>query len=189
MVLIMDTNIEVVEQEKEEVLTEQASAEDLAEGKSLFELALDKIKGFGLFWSFRSIEYLVCREEVTLNQLRSCVYRSNKGEVVYDVYKSCVYIITAGMVNPKTTTKEEYTALVEKAKDIVDDWREEFGSISVLQILLINVMQVKHHFFLEKRDVKILDYMSSENLQKDIIMNTIAMDMQVKVAQSQAVSS
>lgn len=184
--IIKDEQIEV---ETETTEVDKPTEEDLAEGKSMYEKAQNKINKLGLSWTFRSIDYLVNREGITLNQLRSCVYKKeNSDEIEYNIYKSCVYIIASGLINPKTITIDEYNNLVDNAKDIVEDWRFNFGNIGILQIILINIMQVKHHFFIDKKDVKVLEYMTLENLQKDIVMNTIAVDMQTKISQSQAVT-
>ena len=94
--------------------------EDLNEGKEVFNKALNKINKLGLNWTFRSIDYLVNRESITLNQLRSCVFKKeNSEEIEYNVYKACVYIIASGLINPKTVTIEEYNNLVENAKCII----------------------------------------------------------------------
>ena len=97
-------------------------------------------------------------------------------------------MIAAGLVNPRTCTPEDYNSCMEKAYDIIDDWTDTFGFIGILQILVINTME-KKHFFMDGQDVKILEDLASKNLQKDLVMSTIAVDMQTKIAQSQAMQS
>lgn len=174
-------------QQNEDVET-KISEEELKEREQLFNSAIERVNSLGLNWTFRSIEFIVNREGITFNQLRSCVFRNKDNEVKYDVEQAAKYLIAAGLVNPKTCTAEDYKACIEKAYDIMENWREEFGFIGILQILLINVME-KKHFFMGTQDVKILEHLASKNLQKDIVMNSIAVDMQTKIAQSQAMQS
>lgn len=171
-----------------ELLEQEISEEELKEREKLFNEAMERVNKLGLNWTFRSIEYIVNREGLTFNQLRSCVFRNKDNEVKYDVEQATKYLLAAGLVNPRTCTDEDYKACIEKAYDIMEQWREEFGFIGILHILLVNVME-KKHFFMGTQDVKILEYLASKNLQKDLVLNSIAVDMQTKIAQSQAMQS
>ena len=180
--------LENKELQQNEDVEPEISEEELKEREQLFNSAIERVNSLGLNWTFRSIEFIVNREGITFNQLRSCVFRSKDNEVKYDVEQAAKYLIAAGLVNPKTCTAEDYKECIEKAYDIMEDWREEFGFIGILQIILINVME-KKHFFMGTQDIKILEHLASKNLQKDIVMNSIAVDMQTKIAQSQAMQS
>lgn len=166
----------------------EVSAEEIAEREQLYSEATDRINSLGLKWTFRSIEYIVNRENITFNQLRSCVFKNKGNEVKYDLEQAVKYIIASGLINPRTCTNEDYNECLAKAYDIMESWREEFGFIGILQILLINAME-KKHFFMGTQDVKILEHLASKNLQRDIVMNSIAVDMQTKIAQSQSLQS
>lgn len=181
-------NMENKEIQQVDAVEPEISEDELKEREQLFNTAIERINGLGLNWTFRSIEFIVNREGITFNQLRSCVFRNKDNEVKYDVEQAAKYLIAAGLVNPRTCTPDDYKACIEKAYDIMENWREEFGFIGILQILLINVME-KKHFFMGTQDVKILEHLASKNLQKDIVMNSIAVDMQTKIAQSQAMQS
>lgn len=180
--------LENMELQQEEVVEPEISEEELKLREQLFTEALEKVNSLGLNWTFRSIEFIVNREGITFNQLRSCVFRNKENEVKYDVEQATKYLIAAGLVNPKTCTPDDYKECLERAYDIMEEWREGFGFIGILQILLINVME-KKHFFMGTQDIKILEHLASKNLQKDLVMSSIAVDMQTKIAQSQAMQS
>lgn len=161
---------------------------EVIENKELFDKAVARLNSYGLNWTFRSIEYIVNRENLTLNQLRSCIFEGTDGKVRYDLEKATRYIIACGLVNSKTVTKEDFDACIDKAYDIMDDWVSEIGFIGTLQILMINTME-KKHFFMGTQDIKVLNHLVSVNCQKDMVMNQVGIDMQMKVAQSQAMQS
>ncbi len=165
------------------------SEDELKEREKLYNSAIKWITDLGLNWTFRSVRYLVDRESISLNQLRSCIFRNDDNSVRYDLELATQYIITSGLINKNTITNEDYKSCKEKALDIMEKWRSEFGFIGILHILLIDIMQRKHHFFMEEKGVKILEYLASKNLQKELVANTMAIDMKTKIAQSQAIQS
>ena len=189
---IKDTEVsevkDTVTETPEVPVVEEPSAEYIKEREDLYNEAMEVLRKLGLKWTFRSIEYLVNREDITLNQLRSCVFRNIKGEIKYDIEKAVKYIITAGLIDPKTITPESFEEKMESAIDMMDEWREGYGFVGTMQILLINIME-KKHFFMDTPGVKILEYLASKNLQKDLVMNAIAVDTQTKISQSQAMQS
>ena len=138
------SDIENKELQQNEAVEPEISEEELKEREQLFNSAIERVTSLGLNWTFRSIEFIVNREGITFNQLRSCVFRNKDNEVKYDVEQAAKYLIAAGLVNPKTCTAEDYKACIEKAYDIMENWREEFGFIGILQILLINVFSPSH---------------------------------------------
>ena len=172
-------NIEINEEDK-------MTDEEIQAREELFNLALDKITSYGLDWTFRSINYIVNREGLTFNQLRSCVFKNSKGEVAYDYMKATLLIIQAGLVGSKQIAESDKKALEDKAYDIIEDWRSNFGYVGTLQILLVNIMERKH-FFMGTQDLRVLELLSYKNLQPDLVKTQLALDMETKLSQSRAV--
>ena len=160
--------------------------EEIQAREELINLAFDKIASYGLDWTFRSINYIVNREGLTFNQLRSCVFKNSKGEVAYDYMKATLLIIQAGLVGSKQIVESDKKALEDKAYDIIEDWRSNFGYVGTLQILLINIMERKH-FFMGTQDLKVLELLNYRNLQPDLVKTQLALDMETKLSQSRAV--
>lgn len=169
--------------ENEEVLEQERIERE--QGELLYNRANERIDALGLNWTFRSVEYLIKRNKITFNQIRSCVFKNEEGEAEYDLLKATQYIIASGLVTAKTIDRDDYNKCMEEALDIIEEWRREFGFIGILQILLINRME-KDHFFMGTQDVQLLNTLSLKNIQKEMAMNTIAVDLQTKLAQSQA---
>ena len=113
----MDNN----EVQQDEAVEPEISEEELKEREQLFNGAIERVNNLGLNWTFRSIEFIVNREGITFNQLRSCVFRNKDNEVKYDVEQATKYLIAAGLVNPKTCTPDDYKSCIEKAYDIMED--------------------------------------------------------------------
>lgn len=164
----------------------QLTDEEIKEREDIFNIALNKINEYGLDWTFRSINYIVKRHNITFNQLRSCIFKGKDGEVGYDLFKAVQLIIEAGLVGSKQIEENKTSELENKAYDIIEDWRNNLGYIGILQILLINIME-KKHFFMGTQDLKVLELLSYKNLQKDIANIQMAMEIEQKVSQSQAV--
>ena len=66
----MDNN----EVQQDEAVEPEISEEELKEREQLFNGAIERVNNLGLNWTFRSIEFIVNREGITFNQLRSCVF-------------------------------------------------------------------------------------------------------------------
>lgn len=160
--------------------------EEIQAREELVNLAFEKITSYGLDWTFRSINYIVNREGLTFNQLRSCVFKNSKGEVAYDYMKATLLIIQAGLVGSKQIPESNREELENKAYDIIEDWRNSFGYVGTLQILLINIMERKH-FFMGTQDLRVLELLSYKNLQPDLVKTQLALDMETKLSQSRAV--
>ena len=175
-------NTEVNTEEKEEDLMDEQ------ENEKEYEYVVNKINELGLEWTHRSVEYIVYKRGITFNQLRSCLFKyGNDNEVGYNLFKACSYIIQAGLVGSKQVKETDLQLLDLKAEEIIDNFREEVGFIGILHIILINLME-KKHFFMDTRGVKILQHMSSKNLQEDLVNNLMINDLQMKMQQSEAVS-
>ena len=165
------------------------TVDDEQENEKEYNDVVNKINSYNLNWTHRSIEYIVNKRNITFNQLRSCQFKygKNNDQVGYNVYKACSLIIQAGLVGSKQVKETDLALLEEKAADIIDEWREEVGYIGILHIILINIME-KKHFFMDTRGIKVLKYMSSKNLQEDLVNMEMVNDLQMKIQQSQAVS-
>lgn len=163
---------------------------DEQENEKEYNDVVNKINELGLNWTHRSIEFILNKKNVTFNQLRSCQFKFGKdnNELGYNVYKACSLIIQAGLVGSKQVKETDLALLEEKSADIIDEWRENVGYIGILHIILINIMEQKH-FFMDTKGVKVLQFMSSKNLQEDLVNMTMVQDLQMKVQQSQAVSN
>lgn len=185
---LVDEKSEQTEKEDNtEVNLEELENEQLNEIE--YNNMVNKINELGLEWTHRSVEYIVYKRGITFNQLRSCQFKygDNNNEVGYNLYKACNYIIQAGLVGSKQVKETDLALLDIKAQEIIENWREEVGFIGILHIILINIME-KKHFFMDTRGIKVLQYMSSKNLQDDLVNNLMINDLQMKMQQSQAVS-
>lgn len=188
-------NIEKIN-EVQENNTEQSNSEtvgeitltenEIKEREEILECALNKINEYNLEWTFRSINYVVKRHNVTFNQLRTCVFKTADNNVEYNLFKAVQLIIESGLVGSKQIQENNSKELEDKSYEIIEDWRNSFGYIGILQILLINIME-KKHFFMDTRSIKILELLSYKNLQKDIANTQLAMEIESKLTQSQAV--
>lgn len=182
-----DLNENVVEAGLDEVKkqVENYTDDEVKERESIYDLAMELVKSYGLDWTFRSINHVVNREEITFNQLRGCVFKRGE-EIVFDCLRATLYLIEAGLVGSKQIAESNKEALEEKAYEIVEDWREKFGFVGTLHILLINVME-KKHFFMGGQDLRVLEFMSYKNMQADLAKANLAMDIEMKLNQSRAV--
>lgn len=163
--------------------------DDEQENEKEYNLVVNKINELNLNWTHRSIEFVINKRNVTFNQLRSCQFKygKNNDQVGYNIYKACSLIIQAGLVGSKQVKETDLALLEEKASEIIENWREEVGYIGILHIVLINIME-KKHFFMEDRGLKVLRYMSSKNLQEDLVNMEMLNDLQMKIQQSQAIA-
>lgn len=187
-----DTQVDIKAETAKENDNSEINVEDL-ENDQLNEIeynnVLNKINDLNLNWTHRSIEFVINKRNITFNQLRSCQFKfgKNNEEVGYNVYKACNYIIQAGLVGSKQIKENDLSLLEETAADIIDKWREDVGYIGILHIILINIME-KKHFFMDTLGVRVLKYMSSKNLQEDLINMEMVQDLQMKIQQSQAIA-
>ena len=170
------SNIE--EENKEQVEQENKQNEEI------FNLAINKLESYGLEWTIRSIRYIINKENVSFGQLRSCVYIVN-GQAVFDYIQSTILLIKAGLVGSKQFTEQQSKELEDRAYEIIEDWRNTFGCLTTLHLLIINIMETKH-FFMNKQDLAVINHLSYKNLQKDISSNLLKEDLEEKLKQAQA---
>ena len=153
-----------------------------------FDKALDKVKSYNLKWTFRSIEYLVKEEGVSLNQLRGCVFNIG-GEVKYNLEEATKLLIIAGLIGAAGKyDKETYDKSLDRAYEILDDWRENEGFIGILHMLMIQIMEDKH-FFMGDSETKFLETVSEKNKTPDVVATLVGQDQLTRINQIQAFQS
>lgn len=155
--------------------------------KALVNQAQEYIKSLNLTWTFRSIEYIVNREGYTLNQIRGAVFDLN-GSLQHDIERSAKLLLSAGLVNPATVSPDDYKAIQNRAAEICEEWREKFGYVGVLQILLVDLME-KKHFFIGTSDAELLKHLHEEGTQTDLIKTLMAVTLESKAHQTDALTS
>lgn len=155
--------------------------------KALVNQAQEYINSLNLKWTFRSIEYIVNREGYTLNQIRGAVFDVN-GTLQHDIERSAKLLLSAGLVNPATVSPDDYRAVKERADEICEEWRDRFGYIGVLQIMLVDIMEQKH-FFIGTSDAKLLKHLHEEGTQTDLIKTLMAVTLDSKAHQTDALTS
>lgn len=153
-----------------------------------FDKALDRVKSYNLKWTFRSIEYLVKEEGVSLNQLRGCVFNIG-GEVKYNLEEATKLLIVAGLIGEAGKyNKETYDKALDRAYEILDDWRENEGFIGILHMLMIQIMEDKH-FFMGEAETKLLETVSEKNKTPDVVATLVGQDQLTRINQIQAFQS
>lgn len=155
--------------------------------QALVTQAQEYIKSLNLSWSFRSIEYIVNREGYTLNQIRGAVFDLN-GTVQHDIERSAKLLLSAGLINPSTVSPEDYTKIKSRADEICEEWRENYGYVGTLQIMLVNIMEQKH-FFIGRSDAELLSHLHEEGTQTDLIKTLMAVTLESKAHQTEALTS
>lgn len=153
----------------------------------LVKQAQEYIKSLNLTWTFKSIEYIVNREGYTLNQIRGSVFDLN-GTVQHDIERSAKLLLSAGLINPKTVSPEDYKDVQDRASEICEEWRENYGYVGTLQIMLVDIME-KKHFFISKSDANLLSHLHEEGTQTDLIKTLMAVTLESKAHQTEALTS
>ena len=148
------------------------------------EQARDYIKSLHLNWTLRSVEYVVNREGYTLNQLRSAAFIVNN-QPQYDIERSARILIAAGLINASTVSPDDYTNIKNKAVDICEEWRKNFGYIGVLQLLIVETM-AEQHFFTNSRDAQLLTELAKTSTQTDVVQIMMAEVLKSAASQDEA---
>ena len=183
----MDTSISLVDDvERNDIINIDADETKILE-EDTYNKAMIRLRSYNLEWTFRSINYVLNKENVSFGQLRSCVYIQN-GQGVFDYIKSTMILIKAGLVGSKQIPESNPQGLEDRAYDIIEDWRDTFGFIGTLHLLIIKTMEEKH-FFMGTADQAVLNHLSSKNLQTDLIKNLVMEDLEEKVRQAQALTT
>lgn len=187
----IDMSTEINEIMNNEQVDTNTNVENEADKKAIeedtFNLAVKKLNSYGLEWTFRSINYVLNKENVSFGQLRSCVYMQD-GQGVFDYIKSTMSLIKAGLVGSKQISESNEKALEDRAYEIIEDWRNTLGFIGTLHLLIIHTMEEKH-FFMGTVDQAVLNHLSSKNSQTDLVKNLAMEDLEEKIRQAQALSS
>lgn len=142
----------------------------------------DFIKDLGLHYSFRSLDFLSKDCGITTNQLRSCVFIDENGNMMSSVEESVKYLLMAGLVGADKSLRFDRKTLEDKVFNIMDEWAEKFGWIGVLHILLIDIMQ-KKHFFMGGQEDMILSKLAEEQTQIALIQMHVQADTLAQIAE------
>lgn len=164
----------------------EAIAQEMAdvENEKDYTMYLERLRSYGLVWTLRSVEYVLYKENISFSQLRSCVYKLGD-EKVFNILKSTLVLIKAGLIGAKKLTEFDDNVLEDRAYEIVEDWRSNIGFIGLLHLLMIREMELKH-FFIDNRDVRVLQHSASKKLQPDLVKNLLASDLEERIRQAQA---
>lgn len=162
--------------------------EDLESRLILLNKAKEEFKSYGLKWTYRSINYLVNREEITFNQLRSCIFLSKKGEARADVERAVYLLCTCGLIGVGRIEDKDYQQAEDKAYNLMEKWRESIGSISILHCLIVDTLENKH-FFIDSQDALALDALALNNLQKSLALSHLAIAEQTRMQQQMSLTS
>lgn len=185
----MEENLKEVQEISEETTSDTQEStytdEEINDNQQAYDKAIEMLAGLGLEWTFRSIQYIVEKRGVTFNQLRSCLFKVGEKDYQYDLAKATRLIVEAGLVGSKQDAGTNLAVLENKAWDILEKWREDFGFIGIMHILTINTMESKH-FFIGQDEMKVVQHLHYKNLQKDLAQNLVAQDLSMKMNQAQA---
>lgn len=185
---VYDENDNNVVNNDEQVLNEELSNDEIDKlNESTFNLAMKKFSSYNLKWTFRSINYIINTCNISFGQLRSCVYIRD-GQGYFDYIRSTINLIKAGLVGSAQFKETDTELLENRAYDIIEDWRNNFGFIGTLHLLIIHEMETKH-FFMGTADQAVMNHLSSRNLHQDLIKNLRMEDLEEKLKQAQALST
>lgn len=165
-------------------IDEAAIAEENKLNESEYIKALNLLNSYHLNWSYRSIKYIINTLNISLGQLRSCVYVKN-GYPVFDYIESTINLIKAGLVGSNQFKETDDDAMLDRAYEIMDEWSNNGWFIGTLHLMIINQMETKH-FFMGTQDLRVINHTNSKNLQTDLVTNLIKSDIEEKMKQTQA---
>lgn len=180
-------NVNSVDNNSNNLLNIQFTEEELAKREEKYNKEMEAIENYGLKWTIRSIDYIVENRNVTFNQLRTCTFKTGTTPT-FNLSKAVRLIIEAGLIGSNQFKSNELDKVRDRAYEIMEDWRNNYGYIGVLHILLINIME-KKHFFMGEQDVQTLELLSYNHLQEDLVKRAVGMDILEKAQQVQAVSN
>lgn len=146
--------------------------------------ALEVLNSYRLNWNFRSIKYILNTLNISMGQLRSCVYVKN-GYPVFDYLESTVNLIKAGLIGSKQFSESDVEKLEDRAYEIIEEWADHGWFIGTLHLMIINQMETKH-FFMDTQDLRVINHLNSKNLQSDLAINLIKSDIEERLKQNQA---
>jgi hypothetical protein len=147
-----------------------------------YEKAEKLLNSFELKWSFRSIELIVNEFKVGLNQLRGCLFEVS-GKVKYDIELATKLLIMAGLINKDKNA--DMQKLEDRAYEIMDEWRENVGAISILHLFIINVME-KKHFFMGETEGGIMSQIMKKGVQPEIYSKLMGVEAETRINQMKA---
>lgn len=167
---------------KELELNNVEETEDKDYGLEEYEKAEKLLDSFNLKWSFRSIELIVNEFKISLNQLRGCLFEVS-GKAKYDIELATKILIMAGLINKDKNA--DMQKLEDKAYDIMDEWRENVGAVSLLHLFIINVME-KKHFFMGETEGGLMSQIVKRNVQPEIYSKLMGVEAETRMNQMKA---
>lgn len=108
---------------------------------------LKTIKSWKLKYTIGSCDFALEIEDVTLIQLRRAVFINSKEEIATNYIKAVRILLEIGLCYKI----EDYEALKKEALRLMEEWRNKFGSIEALHIVLIRYME-NNHFFIGSQE-------------------------------------
>lgn len=156
--------------------------EELKERELLVYEAQEKLKSYNLKWTYRGISYLVNREGVSLNSLRSMLFKDKIGNVNLDLEKAVYLLVLCGLISTNKLEEKDYNDASDKSYEIMEDWTASGRHLAILHCLIINTMTEKH-FFIDNRDSQSLDGLALLNIEKSLALRHLAVSEETKMQQ------
>lgn len=151
--------------------------------KPAVDTSLDNIehavRKLGLEYNFECIKYLLDIEQISFGQLR-CAQFFNGHDYYYDTNRAAYYLVLAGLVGSKQEDKHNTEALEAHTYKILNNWLENYGSLSLLYLLLIKQLEDRH-FFIDSATLMMLEKMNLSNSFKsckELIKSVLAQEME-----------
>lgn len=188
---IINEAIDITNNKEEtlETLSKQIEAEqskDRIQSEEFYNQAENLFNTFNLEFTYKSLRYILNKENISLGQLRSCVYiNKDTNQAYFDYIQSTLILIKAGLVGASSEQNPDIKKLEDKAYELLDTWRVNFGSVISLHLMIIKCLE-DNHFFIQEPDLKVMSHLSYKSLQKDIISNILKEDLEQKMRQVQA---
>lgn len=177
-------NEELIKGVIDEAEASEKNVDSREANEAAYTEAIEKLNSYRLNWTFRSIDYILNTEGLAFTQLRSCAFLRD-GTPYLDYIRATILIIKAGLVGSKQIEETNSKGLEDKAYEILEDWRENFGSPQILHLLLIHTMETKH-FFMGMKDSQIIQHLSYRNLQRDLGISLLKQDLLERTSQAKA---
>ena len=130
-------------------------------------------KHLALSFTFRSVDYLLNVEEISMQQLRSCSFIMSDDKIIYDVDRAAILCIKAGLVGSKQCDANNIACINEKTAEIVDSWLNNVGSLSVLYLLSMEQME-KVSFFMSSVEMNLMNEMLKSSSSLEHLMENVS---------------
>lgn len=119
------------------------------------------LKSWDLHFSFKGWDMCVNRENVSLAQLRAAKFEG-KDDTITNVELAVKILLKCGLIVNFNGNNE---ALENRVLECMEEWRREVGSVDILHMILIRIMEEKH-FFMAGQDMVILMSLAEDKMDK-----------------------